>query len=150
MIERISDLLSEDVVLFAPADAGKDAALEALAGAICRRAGVADAAALLAKVRERERGISTILDTGLSLPHARVGGLTAFLAGLSVFKTPARDAGRPVRAVFLFFSPDRPEDLPRHLQFLRDAAALFTPALLELLAAAPDPAAALALLRARD
>jgi len=146
---KISSLLSEDVVLFPPAGIDKTAVFEGLVGAVCRDAGL-DSALVLPRVLEREKGISTTLDTGLSLPHARVVGLGEIAAGLAVLKTPIPDpaqSGLPIRVVFLFFSPDKREAFPLHLQLLRGVASLFQPALIERLAASTGPADALALVR---
>lgn len=147
---KVAPLLSEDVVLFPAAGLGKSEVLSLVVDAVARKAGRTDAAALLAKVQEREAGISTTLDTGLSLPHARVDGLPAICAGMAVLKTPIPDAGQPdlsIRVVFLFFSPNKPDAFPLHLQLLRGVSSLFQPALIDALAAAPGPAAALELVR---
>lgn len=150
---KISPLLSEDVVLFPPASADKAAVFERLVDAVCAKAGIADSAAVLAKVLEREGGISTTLDTGLSLPHARLDGIDALWAGLAVLKTPLSDPKNPdlpVRVVFLFFSPNKREAFPLHLQLLRGVASLFQAELIGKLAASSGPADALALVRQRE
>lgn len=150
---KIGSLLGADVILFPAASEDKAAVLRALSAAVCRRAGLADPEPLLAKVQERERGISTTLDTGLSLPHARVDGIDGILAGMAVLKTPIPDskqADLAIRVVFLFFSPNKPEAFPLHLQLLRGVSSLFQPALIDRLAAAASPAEALALVRALE
>jgi PTS system nitrogen regulatory IIA component len=147
---KIGPLLSEDVILFPPATEGKEAALKALIAAVCRRAGLTDPERFLAKVEEREAGISTTLDTGLSLPHARMDGIDGILAGLAVLKAPIPDpkqADLSIRVVFLFFSPNKREAFPLHLQLLRGVSSLFQPALIDQLTAAAGPAEALALVR---
>lgn len=147
---KVAPLLSEDTILFPAAGADKAQVLEALVAAVCRRAGVADPAPFLAKTLEREQGISTTLDTGLSLPHARMDGIDAILAGMAVLKTPIPDpkqADLTIRVVFLFFSPNKTEAFPLHLQLLRGVSSLFQPALIDQLTAAPGPADALALVR---
>ena len=147
---KIGPLLSEDVVLFPPATLDKSAILEALTAAVCRKAGLADASRFAAKAEERERGISTTLDTGLSLPHARMDGIDGILAGLAVLKTPIPDpkqADLDIRVIFLFFSPNKQEAFPLHLQLLRGVSSLFQPALIDQLTAAAGPAEALALVR---
>lgn len=147
---KIGPLLSEDVILFPAAAADKQAVLEELVAAVARKGGLADVKTALAKVLEREAGISTTLDTGLSLPHARLDGITDILAGMAVLKTPIPDpkqADIPIRVVFLFFSPNRQESFPLHLQLLRGVSSLFQPALIDQLTAAAGPAAALALVK---
>ncbi|HXT02131.1 MAG TPA: PTS sugar transporter subunit IIA [Elusimicrobiota bacterium] len=147
---KIAPLLSEDVILFPVPAQDKSAILESLTAAVCRKAGLADPARFLAKVEEREQGISTTLDTGLSLPHARMDGIDGILAGMAVLKTPIPDpqqAELPIRVVFLFFSPNKQEAFPVHLQLLRGVSSLFQPALIDQLTAAAGPADALALVR---
>lgn len=145
---KVSPLLSEDVILFPVAGQDKTAVLSDLIAAVARKEGLPDGAALLAKVQEREQGISTTLDTGLSLPHARVDGLERIAAGMAVLKTPILDPKHPdlpIRAIFLFFSPNKREAFPLHLQLLRGVSSLFQTPLIEQLVAAPSPAAALKL-----
>jgi PTS system nitrogen regulatory IIA component len=146
---KIAPLLSEDVVLFPPAEMDKHAVLEALVAAVCRKAGAA-AAPFMVKVEEREQGISTTLDTGLSLPHARMDGIDGILAGLAVLKKPIPDPKQTdltIRVVFLFFSPNKQEAFPLHLQLLRGVSSLFQPSLIDQLAAAAGPAAVLGLVK---
>jgi PTS system nitrogen regulatory IIA component len=146
----ISDILSEELVLRAPDGVGKDALVELLVGRLCERKALGSPQALLAKVREREQGISTTLDTGLSLPHARVDSITELVAALALVPQgiPDPKAGDlTIRLMFLFFSSSKPDILPQHLQLLRAVALLFQPQVIADLAAAPDPAAALARIR---
>jgi PTS system nitrogen regulatory IIA component len=147
---KVGPLLSEAVILFPAPGLDKAAVLEALVSAVCRRADIADWSDLLAKVMERETGISTTLDTGLSLPHARVDGIDSILAGMAVLKTPIPDPKQPdlpIRVVFLFFSPNKQEAFPLHLQLLRGVSSLFQPTLIDQLTAAAGPAEALALVK---
>ncbi|MDE2492165.1 MAG: PTS sugar transporter subunit IIA [Elusimicrobia bacterium] len=147
---KISALLTEEVVLFPDEGRAKEAVLEDLVAAVCRRARIGDTAPFLSRVLEREQGISTTLDTGLSLPHARMDGLSSILAGMAVLKTPVADPKQPdlpIRVVFLFFSPNKQDAFPLHLQLLRGVSSLFQPSLIDQLTAASGPAAALALVR---
>lgn len=147
---KVSGLLSPDLILFPGDGADKAAVLESLVQAVCGKAGVADWASFLAKVREREQGISTTLDTGLALPHARMDAIPGILAGLAILRKPIVDpkqADLPIRVMFLFFSPNRPDAFPLHLQLLRGVSSLFQPAAIDKLAACATPAAALELLK---
>lgn len=147
---KVGPLLTESTVLFPPAGLDKNAILEALVAAVVRKANAGDPAPFLAKTLEREQGISTTLDTGLSLPHARMDGIDGILAGMAVLKTPIADpkqADLSIRVVFLFFSPNKQEAFPLHLQLLRGVSSLFQPALIDKLTAAPGPAEALALVQ---
>jgi PTS system nitrogen regulatory IIA component len=147
---KIGPLLSESVILFPPAGQEKAAVLKTLVEAVCVKAGRQDSGEFLAKVLEREQGISTTLDTGLSLPHARIDDIGDILAGMAVLKDPIPDpkqADLSIRVVFLFFSPNKREAFPLHLQLLRGVSSLFQPSLIDQLTAASGPAAALALIR---
>jgi nitrogen PTS system EIIA component len=148
----IPELLDAKAILFPAAGADKAAVLEQLVKAACAAHGLGDAEAYLARVREREEGISTTLDTGLSLPHARVDGLEDVAAALAVCPQGLRDPKQPdvpVRAMFLFFSPNRQDAFTRHLQVLRGVSTLFQPAVIEALCGLKTPAEVLALLSAK-
>lgn len=147
---KIASLLADETVLFPSEDQDKAAVLKTLVEAVCRRAKIADPAPFLAKVMEREQGISTTLDTGLSLPHARMAGIDGILAGMAVLKKPLSDPKQTdlsIRVVFVFFSPDRQDAFGLHLQLLRGVSSLFQPALIDQLTSAAGPAAALALVK---
>jgi PTS system nitrogen regulatory IIA component len=147
---KIAPLLDQSVVLFPAATLDKTAVLEALVDAVCRRAGISAPGLFLAKAQEREQGISTTLDTGLSLPHARIDGIETILAGMAVLKTPVIDPKQtdlPIRVVFLFFSLNKQEAFPLHLQLLRGVSSLFQPELIDQLTTAAGPAEAIALVR---
>ncbi len=147
---KVSSILAEDTILFPAAGQEKSAVLQSLAAAVCGKAGIADWASFLAKVQEREQGISTTLDTGLSLPHARMDGISTILAGMAILKKPIADpkqADLTIRVMFLFFSPNRQEAFPLHLQLLRGVSSLFQAALIDQLTASSGPAAALELVK---
>lgn len=147
---KIGPLLSEDVVLMPGEGMDKTAVLDRLASAVCKKAGFPDHLPFLSKVLERETGISTTLDTGLSLPHARMDAIPGILAGIAVMRKPIPDPKQPdlpIRVMFLFFSPNKPEAFPLHLQLLRGVSSLFQPQVIDQLASAPTPAAALELVK---
>lgn len=147
---KVSSILAPETIIFPAPGQDKAAVLQALAAAVCARAGIADSAGFLAKVLEREQGISTTLDTGLSLPHARMDGITAILAGMAILKKPIPDPKQPdlaIRVMFLFFSPNKQDAFPLHLQLLRGVSSLFQPALIDQLTASAAPGAALELVK---
>ena len=148
-IIKISRILTEDVVLAAPPGIGKQQLIELLVDRLRERKGLADSG-LLARVLEREQGISTTLDTGLSLPHGRTDSMKNIVAALALVPGGIVDpsaGGLTIKIMFLFISSNRPEMLPLHLQLLRAVASLFQPELIARLAAAADPAAALDAIR---
>jgi mannitol/fructose-specific phosphotransferase system IIA component (Ntr-type) len=146
---KIAKILTADLVLAAPPGIGKNQLIELLVGRLRERKGLADPG-LLARVLEREQGISTTLDTGLSLPHGRTDSIRNIVAALGLVPQGIVDpnaGGLTIRLMFLFVSPNRPETLPLHLQLLRGVASLFQPELIKQLASAADPAAALDIIR---
>lgn len=150
---RVGELLSEGSILILPGGQSKDQVLSTLVERLCRDCKLGESAPFLEKVLEREQGISTTLDTGLAVPHARVEGLDAIAAALGILPQGLIDPKQPdlvIRAVFLFFSPARQELFTRHLHLLRGASALFQPALLEEAARCSSPAEVLKLIRSRE
>lgn len=149
----VGRLLTEDLVLLGLPSQDKERLLEALVRKLCSVRSLPDSALLLGKVLERERGVGTTLDTGLSLPHARVDGLAEIAAILGLVPSGMQDPRQPdlvIKAVFLFFSPNAPSAFTRHLQLLRSVSALFQPGLIEQLSKAGGPGQALELLRRQE
>lgn len=78
---------------------------------VCRDYPQLDPADVASQVLKREEGISTTLDTGLSIPHARLEELGDFTAALAVLPEPLRDqtnSDLSIRVMFLFLSPAKP------------------------------------------
>lgn len=81
---------------------------------------------------KREQGISTTLDTGLSIPHARLEGLDSFKAAVAVIPNGLKDDfGLQIKVVFLFLSPSGEQFFSEHLKLLAKLAETFTPAFIE-------------------
>ena len=149
----IGPLLREDLVVIPPAGLAKDALIGHLVTELCSKANLGDPAPFLAKVLEREQGISTTLDTGLAVPHARMDNLADIAAILGIVPGGLPDPKQPdlsIRAVFLFFSPNRQEAFTQHLHLLRGVSTLFQPALIETIIGDPTPAAVLKAIRAKE
>lgn len=150
---RISEILSDKTVLISADGVDKNSLLEGLVGILAQKTGMPDAAGILAKVYEREQGISTTLDTGLSLPHVRLDGLKDIVAAMAIVPNGIPDPKQSdltIRVMFLFFSPNKPESFPLHLQLLRGVSSLFQPAVIDQLVQAPTPEAALALIKSLE
>ena len=151
--EAVHELLDESVVLFPPPGLDKAGVLDALAAAACKAHGLGEPGPYLARVREREEGISTTLDSGLSLPHARVDGIDHIVAALAVIPHGIADAkqpGVPIKAMFLFFSPNKQEAFTKHLHLLRAVSTLFKPELIVQIGAMRKPGDVLAALRSAN
>jgi PTS system nitrogen regulatory IIA component len=81
---------------------------------------------------KREQGISTTLESGLSIPHARLEGLTSFRAVVAVIPQGVQDDyGKNIKVMFLFLSPSGEQYFPEHLKLLAKLAETFTPAFIE-------------------
>ena len=149
----IGGLLTEELVVFRPPAQNKEQLIETLVAKLCAVKGLGDPSPFFHKVLEREGGISTTLDTGLRLPHARVDGISDISTILGLLPQGLPDPKQPdlpIRAMFLFFSPTRQEAVRQHLQLLRSVAALFQAPFIDELLKSPDPAAVLQLIRSRE
>lgn len=115
----------------------KQAVIRRLVELICHAEPALGPEEVLREVLRREEGISTTLDTGLSIPHARLEEIADFKAALAVFPTPLPDPVHPhhaIKAMFLFLSPSKPEFFQRHLQILAALAQTFKPEFMDELA----------------
>jgi PTS system nitrogen regulatory IIA component len=131
----------------------KEDLVRRLALELSRRVGLAAPEAALSKVLERETGISTTLDTGLSLPHARLDAMKGFAAILALLPKGLPDPQQPdlqIRTVLLFFSPTEPAFFHKHLQFLRHVATLFQPAFIDQLIACRTSLEVIEALKAKE
>lgn len=149
----IGRILSEDLVVIPPAGLDKDGLIAFLVKELCSKAGLGAPEPFLAKVLEREQGISTTLDTGLAVPHARMDNLPEICAVLGLVPQGLPDPKHPdlaIRAVFLFFSPNRQEAFTQHLHLLRGVSQLFQPALIDAILRDPAPAAVVKAIRDKE
>lgn len=102
--------------------------VEKLVRCICEKNPSLNTEEMLASVLKREEGISTTLESALSIPHARVEDLDAFLGALAVMPNPIEDDyGLPIKVMFLFFSPAGQPYFAQHLKLLARLAEKFTP-----------------------
>lgn len=114
----IGDYLSTDGVVFLDG-ADREGTTRAL---IDRAAGsglLPDAERFSRAIAEREAILSTAVGQGVSVPHAKIAGLTRFFVVIGVSRTPIDwDApdGTPVRLVFLIGGPA--DEQTRYLQIL--------------------------------
>ena len=85
----------------------KDAAIEELVDALDRAGRVSDASAVLDAVFERERAMSTGLEEGIAVPHAKTAAVSTLTAALGI-KREGLDFesadGKPTRIVFLLIA----------------------------------------------
>ena len=151
----VSRLLDDRLVVFLPPRLSKEQVIEQLVRRLCERRGLGEVKPYLAKLLEREQQgvLSTTLDTGLAVPHARVDGLSDFMAVLGLLPDGLPDPKQPdtvIRAMFLFLSPDRQELFARHMHMLRAVSTLFQAAFLDQLLACSSGAEVLTSIRAQE
>jgi mannitol/fructose-specific phosphotransferase system IIA component (Ntr-type) len=145
-------LLRADQIVIAPAWHGFDATVDGLldrlveAGSLSRA--TRDEAAKAVRAREREAS-TAVLEIGVGVPHARLGGLADPVVGLAIASAGLYEAAPtvPIRIVALVLSPLAALD--EHLHTLADIAMLLRSADLRtlLLRAGDGPAVIDILLR---
>ncbi len=134
----IGSLLPSERIFFMQGQLSKADVIKRLTQAVCAGESGLDAADVLAQVMKREEGISTTLDTGLSIPHARLEELEGFKAALAVLPQGVEEPAGPhlqIKAMFLFLSPAKQMFFQRHLQILSQLAEIFKPDFISSLAA---------------
>ena len=149
----IAGLLSDRLIRTGLRSTDKGALMRYLVEELCAVKSIPHSGLLLDNILKREQGINTTLDTGLSLPHARVDGLPDTAAILGLPAEPVLDPKfdqSPIRAMLLFFSPNRPEAYAQQLQLLRSIALLFDGNFLDRLLTSATPAEALILIRREE
>ena len=107
-----------------------------LVNCICDALPTVDRQDVVNAVLKREQGISTTLDTGLSIPHARVEDLAAFEAAAAVLPNGITDEyGLQIKVMYLFLSPAGPAYFVQHLRMLANLAEKFNSSFIEALSA---------------
>ena len=88
---KISQLISSDRIVHIQDSEDRMGIIERLIRLLCERSKLPDVEDLVELVLKREQGISTTLDTGLKIPHARVEGLKEFHCVLGVLPKGFKD-----------------------------------------------------------
>lgn len=149
---NLSSLLAPGSVFVIGGKPSKAEVIKRLVQAACQGESKLDGEDVLAQVLKREDGISTTLDTGLSIPHARLEELDGFKAALAILPEGIQDPAGPnleIKAMFLFLSPARQAFFQKHLQILAALAEIFKPEFIAELAASKDAAEASAKISAK-
>lgn len=124
---RLGDLLPAEKILFFSTLDDKKEILRQLVLTAYPSLTTQDAMDLAAQIEKREETVSTVLHTGIALPHARVEGLKKLQVALALFAQPVLfSGGKKVRALLLFLSPADPAFFSQHLQLLSISAQTFT------------------------
>jgi PTS system nitrogen regulatory IIA component len=140
----LASFVEPDRIIIAGRNESKETVISCLAGLVASKIQCITPQALIQRIMQREAGISTTLDTGLSIPHARLEGIKDFTAALAVCPSgiiePAH-SGVLIKAVFLFVSSSDSSCFQRHLQLLAALSSAFQPAFIEKISALDTPAA---------
>ena len=109
----------------------KQELVQALVSNICKGT-VLNQEEIFKAIIKREQGISTTLESGLSIPHARLEGLTSFRVIMAVIPQGVQDDyGKNIKVMFLFLSPSGEQYFPEHLKLLAKLAETFTQAFID-------------------
>lgn len=132
-------LLSARRIVLAEPGMTKTDLIARLLQTICRDVPALDYKDAVSQMLKREQGVSTTLDTGLSIPHIRLEEADSFYAALAVAPHAVKDpqSRLPIKAMFLFLSPAKPEFFQAHLQLLAGLAHAFTAEFINELTALP-------------
>ncbi len=123
---NIPVILNRERVFIIRENATKKDLVAKLVHAICAQLPDLNEEDVLSSVSKREQGISTTLDTGLSIPHARIDDIDAFQAAVAVLPEGITDDyGLNVKVIFLFLSPAGPAYFSSHLKLLAALAEKF-------------------------
>ncbi len=117
---NLAVFLSEDVAVVPISATDRHGAIEELVDALSATGRISDRAQVLKDVMERETTVSTGMERGLAIPHARTDGVSGSIA-VAVGVSPggldfSSLDGQPSRLIFLIASP--PHDRAPHLQLL--------------------------------
>lgn len=130
---QVTDILSSDQILCNVDVVSKKRALELMSELLCKSSALTDGVLSSQKVFEalinRERLGSTSIGNGVSIPHARMSGLSQVKAVLLRLKSPVDyDAlsDRPVDILFGLLVPDDSDE--KHLELLTLMAEMFSDA----------------------
>lgn len=141
----LSQLLPSEKIVILPGNPSKTDVISHLAQLVCADVPSLDCADIFTQILKREETLSTTLDTGLSIPHARVEELQEVKAALAILPQGIKDPAKPalIKAMFLFLSPAQPAFFQQHLQLLARLAETFKTDFIEelLLADCPQQAA---------
>lgn len=126
-METNSLKLNAQQILVIKTPATKQEVVKCLADKVCDNTNL-NKEEVFKAILKREQGISTTLDTGLSIPHARIEGLDSFKAAVAVIPDGLKDDfGLQIKVIFLFLSPSGEHFFPEHLKLLAKLAETFTP-----------------------
>src|SRR5213594_91386 len=149
---RITDILTEDMVIAALAGRSKAEVIEELAGVVAEHQPEIERARLVQALEDRERLNSTALGEGVAIPHGKLPGLKRVVAAFG----RSRDGvdfssldGKPTHLFFLLVAPE--DSAGAHLKALaRISRLLKDESFRQRLLAAPDALELFRIIRTED
>jgi fructose-specific phosphotransferase system IIA component len=106
---KISDILTEDMVVTGLAGGGKEEIINAMIDLVARSPKVLDAEKVRTAIFERERIMSTGVGNGFAIPHGKTEAVAEIVAAFAVTAEPIDYESldeKPVRLVFLLVGRD--------------------------------------------
>jgi PTS system nitrogen regulatory IIA component len=107
---KITDILTEDVVVSALAGQSKSEVIEELAGVVAEHYPEIDHQRLVGALEDRERLNSTALGEGVAIPHGKLPGLRRVVAAFGRSLGDGVDFqsldGKPTHLFFLLVAPE--------------------------------------------
>ena len=121
-VPSVSSYLAENRIVFFTSSPSKRQVLGNLIGTL----GLKDPSAAIKLILSREEMGSTIIASGLALPHARMEGISKIEAAIGICPAGVTDphgGGIPIKVYVLFLGPA--DNMKEHLSFLSSVSALF-------------------------
>src|SRR5512136_120313 len=106
---RISDILTEDLVVTGLEGSSKDAVIDALIDLVGRSPKVIDKEKVRTAIFDREKIMSTGVGNGFAIPHGKTDAVSDIVAAFAVTARPIDYESldeKPVRLVFLLVGKD--------------------------------------------
>ena len=107
---RITDILTEDMVVPALAGRSKDEVIQELAGVVAARHPEIDRRRLVQALEDREKLNSTALGEGIAIPHGKLPGLKRVVAAFGRSPAGVDFSSLDAKPTYLFFLLVAPED----------------------------------------
>jgi PTS system nitrogen regulatory IIA component len=139
---KISNLIKPKRIVIVRNNTTKQSLIEKLIALICQDHPKLSQSSILEKVLHREQGISTTLDTGLSIPHARIDDIEDFMVSMAIIPSglsEATEQSAVIKAMFLFLSPADAKFFQKHLKLLSVLSSTFQPEFIEKLTTLKTP-----------
>ncbi|MFA5161666.1 MAG: PTS sugar transporter subunit IIA [Elusimicrobiales bacterium] len=139
---NLASILSPERILILESGLSKNTVIERLSPLVAAQLPDISPEQLLGKIMQREAGISTTLDTGLCIPHARLEIARDFLGALALIPGGIAEpvhGGVTIKAVFLFVSPSDGAFFQKHLRLLAALSSAFQPVFIDKISSLSSP-----------